>query len=209
MPRHLDRPALIDCHALRIGDLRRAGAIVQGEIRHGELRFSGRDGAPDPGLRIEFVADCRGPSGFLELRHMDSDHPAGAPYRVDIIEVPVVRRSETARRSVRYLAICPVRKARAGVLYCPVRGDHFASSRAHALLVESDRRDNDQRPLYRLQLARARLAKATAPKPPGRGKRGAEARTIKRLRAAVDEAEERFWTARLAKSQKRREPNEE
>ncbi len=191
MPNFSDRPALINSAALRLGELRKAGAIVPGEFRHSSLQYSDRDG--NPYLTVEMIADLRAEAGYLELRHIIPDQAVGEAYRIRIIALPPLR------GATRLAMICPVRGVKSVALYCPPGASQFASSRAHGLLVESDRLSTDDRAVYALHLARDRLQAARA-KRGYRGGRGASEATLLRLRAAVADAELRAYAA-YAKAQ--------
>lgn len=189
--RKSERTPIDQCDALRIGDLRRGGALVPGQMRHGTLEFPRTGAAP---LVLQFTADLRrADSAFIDLRHPDSDE-----YRIAIVET-VFGEHGGIRLSFR----CPIRGVKSVVIYLPPGGTSFASAKGHRLLTGFNRLAKADRPLHHLRLARERLARATAPKAVYRGGRGAEAGTIDRLRAAVALAEQRIWNQQLAKSRER------
>ena len=198
-PPRSKRTPLAQCFKFGVGDLRAAGAIQRGETRRGILNFAKPDGST---LTLEFRADLRNQSDlFITLRHRGpapGDDPPAEPYRIALAEVGL-----SPRHGSRLSLVCPILGRRAQYLYLPPKSVKFASSAAHDLLVESDRfcgsrgGGSGDRVLYRLQRAQARLAAATTPKPPGRGKRGAGVATIAKLRDQVAAAEQQLWHAHM------------
>jgi hypothetical protein len=187
------RTPLVECHCLKIGTMTKSGAIVRGQLSRGSLKFGADTEAP---LLIEFVADLRDPNAMvLELRPLQAE-----PYQIRLADMPI----DPGRGGRRLAFICPARGVRTLALYCPPGSTQFLSSRAHNLLVESDRVSHEARPLRKLQAARQRWERASAPKPPARGKRGATPATLARLRADLAEAELSAWSQALAASTKRK-----
>jgi hypothetical protein len=195
MATYSTRTAIEQCHELKISLLKKGGAIIQGALRIGELRFEAK--GDHAALVVRFVCDCRNPADrFLELQHIMPDGTPAEPYRLALVPLPRHLGGQW------WTALCPVRAMHSRSVFCPPGGT-FASSAAHQVLVPSDRLASDDRPLHRLALARQRLERAAAVKPPARGSRGCSASTIARLRAAVSEAEQVVWAQALAKIQAR------
>jgi hypothetical protein len=174
------RPSTADSPALRIADLRRARALVPGEMTYGDLRFEWSDG--NPLLFVDYVADMRNPkSAWLDLRHRLPGEPPSQEYRIELGLAPCC--CAPGRWSRR----CPVRNTFSPVLFCPAGADRFLSSRAHGLRVPSDSYASHDRPLHRFRRAKTRL-EAALPKP-YRGGRGASRPTLDMLRAERDHAD--------------------
>lgn len=201
MPNYSQRPALIECPALRLADLRAAGAIAPGDLRRGTIEFAQTSGTDR--FVVEFTADIRDPrDAYLELRHVTPDHAPADAYRIRLLEI------HQPKGGVRWEIICPMRNKPVRALFLPAGASMFASSRAHHLLPESARTNHQGRTLYALQLARLRLERATRPKAGYRGSRGCSVATIGRLRALVLDAELAAWNQTRAKAKRRETTNE-
>jgi hypothetical protein len=157
------RPLTTDSPALRIGDLRRARALVPGEMTRGEIRFQAPTGALM--LMVEYLADMRkSEAARIELRHRTPGEAPASPYEIDL---GLARCCCTGGR---WAFRCPVRRTFSGVLYNPIGTDRFLSSRAHGMRTPSDSYASHHRPLHRFQRAQARLEAALPkPYPGGRG----------------------------------------
>jgi hypothetical protein len=182
-PGRSKRPSTSDSPALDIGELRRAGAVVPGQMTHGDLYFEGGDSSSL--LCVTYSADLRDPaSAWIELRHSRTDEISGPPYRIIVALAPCCC-------SGRWRFVCPLRQKMVAVLYCPFGAAQFASSKAYHLRVPSDSYGSTNRPLHHLHRARARLESALPE--PRRGGRGASSATLARLRAELTEADLRAW----------------